>query len=176
MIVPDDPSSLYSDNLAEISLTSWGVLHGPPPVEDALTVDLTRALRNPPDDPAVREQMTQLTGLDPVVRQYVLETPGARQLIEESVERVLAQFWGYANLRCLTVNVHVYCQGGRHRSPAVAEEIAILLRAQDLRVRVTHRDIDKPVINTNTPGGAAGSGGARSSGTGRSAKWPTRRD
>jgi UPF0042 nucleotide-binding protein len=42
-----------------------------------VTVDVRELLRNPFRDPAMRE----LTGLDPLVRDYVLDTPGARRIL-----------------------------------------------------------------------------------------------
>ncbi|MFB7672224.1 hypothetical protein ACFC26_12490 [Kitasatospora purpeofusca] len=72
-----------------VEITSYGVLHQDPPSGDALTLDLTTALRNPPEDPAVREVMIASTGLDQVVHDYVLATPGALEIVERTVLRVL---------------------------------------------------------------------------------------
>ena len=116
-----------------IVITTFGVLHGPAPREDrpVISVDLTTALRNPADDPA----MIYMTGLDVKVRDHVLTTPGAEAIVHDLVRQVLAS--GH--------NAHVFCQGGRHRSVAVAEEAAARLRAHRLVVDVQHRDIDQPV-------------------------------
>ena len=35
------------------------------------------------------------------------------------------------------------CTGGRHRSVAIADEVATRLRSDGHRVGVTHRDVDK---------------------------------
>ncbi|MGH9112891.1 MAG: RapZ C-terminal domain-containing protein, partial [Acidimicrobiales bacterium] len=35
------------------------------------------------------------------------------------------------------------CTGGRHRSVAIAEEVARLLRRHGMRSGVLHRDVDK---------------------------------
>ncbi|MFF4777590.1 hypothetical protein ACFY05_32505 [Microtetraspora fusca] len=144
--IPDTLSDLYTDDHIKVAITTFGVLHGPAPAEDALTVDLTRALRNPPDDPAVRDRLINLTGLDREVRQYVMDTPGARQIVQETAERTLAQLRHYADPKFFLVNLHIYCQGGRHRSVAVAEEVASWLRAEGVGVDIEHRDINKPVI------------------------------
>lgn len=116
-----------------IVIKTFGVLHAPAPRENnpAISVDLTTALRNPANDPA----MIQMTGLDAKVRSHVLATPGAEAIINDLVQQVFAT--GH--------NAHVFCQGGRHRSVAVAEESAARLRAHGLIVEVQHRDIDKPV-------------------------------
>jgi RNase adaptor protein for sRNA GlmZ degradation len=132
--------------LIRVVIDTFGVLHGPAPTGDALTVDLRDRLRNPPDDPAVRDRMVQQTGLDEEVRDYVLATPGADQVVENTVERTLVQLNGYADARHQLVRLHIFCQGGRHRSVAIAEEVAARLRAQGVGTETTHRDINKPVV------------------------------
>ncbi|MFE4604449.1 hypothetical protein ACFRKE_26745 [Kitasatospora indigofera] len=128
---------------ARVEITSYGVLHQDPPSGDALTLDLTTALRNPPEDPAVREVMIASTGLDQVVHDYVLATPGAVEIAERTVLRVLAQA---AAVPDQTVALHVYCRGGRHRSVALARTVGELLQAQGASVSVTHRHVHLPVV------------------------------
>ena len=104
----------------------------------ALRVD-SRPLRNPPDDPVVRDRMLHSTGLDPRVRDYVLSTPGAEQLIERSLRRAPA----LPTLLALPsdgqrVDIHVLCAGGRHRSAAVAEELARRIRRSGYGVETEH--------------------------------------
>jgi RNase adaptor protein for sRNA GlmZ degradation len=145
-LAPDDLSALIDDFHIRVVIVSYGVLHHDAPTGDAITVDLTTALRNPPEDPAVREQMIAANGLDKVVRDYVLATPGARSIIEATAARTLAMLTGYAEPRGQLVRVHVYCQGGRHRSVVVAEETAAWLRAKGIGVEVEHRHIGRPVV------------------------------
>nr|WP_181391903.1 RNase adapter RapZ [Streptomyces laurentii] len=80
-----------------------------------VVVDTTE-LRNPPDDPAVRARLTQLTGLDPEVHQYVMTTPGARQLVARHVREIDVR----AEAGQTRLDVLVHCYGGRHRSVAIA--------------------------------------------------------
>ncbi|WP_331733110.1 hypothetical protein OG495_37170 (plasmid) [Streptomyces longwoodensis] len=148
---PDDLSTLYWEGQVQSVITSYGAGHHDDPGGNALVVD-TRPLRNPPEDPQVRERMLHSTGLDPEVRRYVMATPGARELVARSAEqvRILLQ---RDNLRQWTggpqqyrVDVHVVCGGGRHRSVAVAEEIAVHLRAAGIGCAVEHRHIDRPIL------------------------------
>jgi RNase adaptor protein for sRNA GlmZ degradation len=120
--------------MAGITIKTFGVLHGEAPREDGpvISVDLTTALRNPANDSA----MIEMTGLDVAVHNHVLSTPGADAIIYDTVKQVLAT----------GRDVHVFCQGGRHRSVAVAEHIATCLRGYGITVQVQHRDIDKPVV------------------------------
>ncbi len=128
---------------ARVEITSYGVLHQDPPSGDALMLDLTTALRNPPEDPAVRDVMIASTGLDEVVLDYVLATPGALEIAERTVLRVLAQA---AAVPDQPAALHVYCRGGRHRSVALARTVGELLQAQGASVTVTHRHVHLPVV------------------------------
>ncbi|MGW6971658.1 RapZ C-terminal domain-containing protein [Streptomyces sp. NPDC054952] len=75
-------------------------------VIDGLYLDLSKALRNPADDPAMR----YLTGLHREVYAHVLRTPGARGLIVRTAVqlRALADEVPRGHLVRLTVA----CQGG----------------------------------------------------------------
>ncbi|MEV7809040.1 RNase adapter RapZ [Microbispora sp. NPDC088329] len=132
--------------LLQVSLTTYGVLHRDPPEETGLAVNLTRALRNPPEDPDVRERMIQRTGLDPEVRAYVLDTPGALDIIGRTADQLRTLVDGWGNPTGQLVRGFVFCKGGRHRSVVVAEEIATWLRAGGYGVEVDHLDITKPVV------------------------------
>ncbi|MFI6793700.1 hypothetical protein ACIBG4_40850 [Nonomuraea sp. NPDC050383] len=128
-----------------VTISSFGYGHAPAPTAH-ITLDLRHNLRNPHHDPALR----YLTGLNEQVRQHVLDTPGARTLIDHT-----------AALTCgllvagLPVSIATGCVGGRHRSVAVAEEIAAELREAGAHVHVEHRDIAKPVLQLTTARGEA---------------------
>ncbi|WP_237405509.1 RapZ C-terminal domain-containing protein [Actinacidiphila reveromycinica] len=112
-------------------------------VDTGLYLDLRRALRNPADDPALRDG----TGLDAAVRAHVLATSGARELIARAAVQlqVLAD---EVPMGCL-VRLTVACQGGRHRSVAAAEEIALRVWAAwrgERGIEVEHHHIDRPVL------------------------------
>ncbi|SCD37517.1 UPF0042 nucleotide-binding protein [Streptomyces sp. Termitarium-T10T-6] len=145
---PEDLSGLYSESRIETVITSYGLGHNDPPYGDALLVD-TRILRNPPEDPAVRERMLHSNGLDPEVRRYVMNTPNAKGLVRRNAEKVCVL---HANMNAWSsgplprIDVHVACGGGRHRSVAVAEEIAVHLRAAGIGCEVEHRHIDLPIL------------------------------
>ncbi|MGC5264088.1 RapZ C-terminal domain-containing protein [Streptomyces cyaneofuscatus] len=125
-------------------IISYGDGHHDAPRGSALLVD-ARPLRNPPQDPAVRERMLRATGLDPHIRDYVKASPGADRLIERSFRRSLALLALSDHHR---VDVHVLCGGGRHRSVVVAEELAMRLIAVGYGVETEHRHIDRPILDT----------------------------
>lgn len=152
---PNDLGSLYSDRHVQTVIVSYGAGHHDDPTGTALHVD-TRPLRNPPDDPTVRDRMLHSNGLDPEVRRYVMATPGARELVAENAEKVLilleaANHRRWAGAQSYRVDVHVVCGGGRHRSVAVAEEIAVRLRAAGIGCEVEHPHIDRPILPSSHP-------------------------
>ncbi|MGW4222991.1 RapZ C-terminal domain-containing protein [Streptomyces bauhiniae] len=141
MTTPFDLSPLYPEHHIQVVITSFGYGHSPSPEAD-ITLDTRRHLRNPHSDPAMRD----LNGLDFAVRQHVLTTPGARSLITNTALLVKILLSEVADARQRLVTIAVGCVGGRHRSVAIAEEIAGALRVLGTGVEVEHRDIDKPVI------------------------------
>ncbi|GLU46308.1 RapZ C-terminal domain-containing protein [Nocardiopsis ansamitocini] len=139
--LPEDLSGLTDRGAIKVLITSFGALHQDPPSGDAITVDLTKALHNPHTDPKMRT----LTGLDHAVRRHMETTPGSRAVVERTVDRVLAAM-AYHDGHGELTEVHVYCQGGRHRSVWVAEETAAHLRALGIGVEVEHRHIFRGVV------------------------------
>ncbi|MEV6357700.1 RapZ C-terminal domain-containing protein [Streptomyces hydrogenans] len=132
--------------MAGILISSYGTGHDDDPVApDPVVVDTT-GLHNPPDDPAVRATLTQLTGQHPDVAAYVLATPGAHDLITAALDRIERR----ARLGELYIHVHVHCYGGRHRSVAIAEQLAAELRRRDHYPFVAHRHIDWPLLPSRT--------------------------
>ncbi|MFJ9558339.1 hypothetical protein ACIRPH_31415 [Nocardiopsis sp. NPDC101807] len=118
-------------------ITTFGVLHGDEPDASCpIRVDLTTALRNPADDPA----MIEMTGLDVRVRDHVMNTPGAVEIRDQALMDIKEA------LGDGEVQVLVYCRGGRHRSVAMGEELYDALAARGVDVRVVHRDVEKAVV------------------------------
>ncbi|WP_188186816.1 RapZ C-terminal domain-containing protein [Nonomuraea sp. SYSU D8015] len=121
-----------------VRIISFGFGHGTPPEADIL-IDVHQSLRNPHDDPELRE----LAGLDERVRQHVLDTPGALALLHNVAATASALAADVAR----PVTVAWGCSGGRHRAVALAEETAALVWASGAdMVHVEHRDVDKPVL------------------------------
>ena len=97
-----------------------------------------RFLPNPHWD----DELRPLTGHDPKVRDYVLETRPAR--LRRSLRRLLSSLlpqYEAEGRRYLTVAIG--CTGGRHRSVAIAEELARRLRDRGVAVRAIHRDVSR---------------------------------
>jgi UPF0042 nucleotide-binding protein len=119
-----------------VSVVSFGFKHGIPAGTDLL-FDV-RFLPNPYFVVDLKPQ----SGKDAAVRQYLEDQPDYEELLEH-LERFL-QFAlpRYRSENRSYVSVAIGCTGGRHRSVAVAEELARRLADGEWASRVLHRDIE----------------------------------
>jgi UPF0042 nucleotide-binding protein len=120
-----------------INVVSFGFKYGLP--LDADHVVDVRFLANP----YWITELRHLTGRDAPVRDYVLERPGAMEFIERYVAALEPVLAGYLNEEKRYATIAVGCTGGKHRSVAIAEEVAGRLRGLGHRVTVTARDLGK---------------------------------
>lgn len=121
----------------QVAVESFGYKHGLP--MDADIVMDVRFLPNPHWDDTLRP----LTGHDPAVRDFVLERAVASDFLDGFESLLTSLLPSYEGEGRSYLTVAVGCTGGRHRSVAVAEEIARRLRARGHSVRVSHRDIGR---------------------------------
>jgi UPF0042 nucleotide-binding protein len=119
------------------TVMSFGFKYGIP--VDADVVLDARFLPNPHWVDSLREH----TGLDSDVRQYVLDAPAADSFLTEAVRLLDIMAEGYLREGKRYVTVAVGCTGGKHRSVALAEEVAARLGAQDIESVVVHRDLGR---------------------------------
>ena len=104
---------------------SFGYKHGLPPDAD-LVVDM-RFLPNPHWIPELREH----DGREAEVRDYVLSQEGAEEFLDRYLELLRLVGAGYRREGKRYLTVAVGCTGGKHRSVAVAEELARRMAGQD---------------------------------------------
>lgn len=122
----------------QVTVMSFGFKYGLP--ADADMVADARFLPNPFWKPELR----QYTGLDEVVRDYVLEQDGAAEFIGGYVSTLRAIFAGYQRENKRHAMIAIGCTGGKHRSVAIAEELAARLRSfPGLAVNTKHRDLGR---------------------------------
>lgn len=125
------------DERLSILVESFGFKYGIP--QDSDEVYDVRFIPNPYYDEALRP----LCGLDKDIVDLVLaydETKTWLKLRMELLDYILPFYVREGKVR---LTLAVGCTGGRHRSVALAEELAKQLRAIGYRVLVKHRDIDK---------------------------------
>ena len=126
-----------SDDTLRVTLLSFGFKNGLP--IDADMIFDVRFLPNPHWVPELRPQ----TGLSRPVSEYVLAQAGAGPFLD-SVQQVLGSVaTGYVNEGKRCVPIGIGCTGGKHRSTAMAEELATRLRATGLPTTVLHRDLGR---------------------------------
>ncbi|HEV7183055.1 MAG: RNase adapter RapZ [Actinomycetales bacterium] len=129
-----------AENTAGVQVTvmSFGFKYGLPP--DADLVADARFLPNPFWNPELRP----FTGLDEVVRDYVLGQEGAHEFVsayEGAMRPVLA---GYQRENKRHAMIAIGCTGGKHRSVAIAEELATRLQHfPGVAVNTKHRDLGR---------------------------------
>lgn len=126
-----------SDQLL-VSVESFGYRHGLPDEAD-MVLDV-RFLPNPHWVLELRPQ----SGQDAAVAEYVMGNPNAKAFVERVVELMRLMAPGFIAGQKPRVVLALGCTGGRHRSVALAEEIArVLEKDPAFVVGLRHRDIDK---------------------------------
>ena len=128
-----------------LNVISFGYKYGLP--ADADLVADCRFLPNPHWVPSLRP----LTGQDAAVREYVLGQPGAAAFVDAYLTVLEVSLAGFEREGRRYVTLAIGCTGGKHRSVAIAERLAGLLRERlgedpdgDARdVTVSHRDLGR---------------------------------
>ena len=120
-----------------VTVTSFGFSHGLPRVLDLL-YDV-RFLPNPHWE----DELRPLTGLDEPVRDFVLGQEDAKEFVSRITDMLGYLLPRYTDEGKAYLTIGVACTGGRHRSVAIAEELAAWLRERQVTVATRHRDIDR---------------------------------
>lgn len=124
-----------------INVLSFGYKYGIP-VDADLVLDC-RFIPNPHWIPELRP----LNGLDAPVSAKVLGSEGVADFVKSYVGVVKQMVPGYFREGKKYVTIAIGCTGGKHRSVAIAEEIAKLLssNSEDLEIsaHATHRDVGR---------------------------------
>lgn len=131
----------------EVAVTTFGYLHGAPPPDAHVVIDL----RTHYCDPHVSPKLRYLTARDAAVRTAVLNTSGIQPLISAIAATVLAYLSGPSGDG--PVRVAIGCAGGRHRAAVVGMELtAELTELWGVPTILTHRDLHRPVIDRPADG------------------------
>jgi RNase adapter protein RapZ len=118
-----------------LNIISFGYKYGLP-VDADLVADC-RFLPNPHWVPELRA----LSGLDASVRDYVLGQPAATAFLAAYLSVLEVSLPGFEREGKRYVTLAVGCTGGKHRSVAMAEQLAARLTGRD--VTVSHRDLGR---------------------------------
>lgn len=124
-----------------VNVLSFGYKYGIP-VDADLVLDC-RFIPNPHWIPELRP----LNGLDKPVSEKVLGSEGVAEFVKSYVAVVQQMIPGYFREGKKYVTIAIGCTGGKHRSVAIAEEIARQLStsSQELEItaHATHRDVGR---------------------------------
>jgi RNase adapter protein RapZ len=133
-------SHLYfgtGDPTLSVSLVSFGYKHGVPPESD-LVFDV-RFLPNPHFVAELRPH----TGEEPDVAKYVLDRDETRDFLKRIYDLLGFLLPKYQDEGKAYLTIAIGCTGGRHRSVALAREIAGWIEKSGRRVQLRHRDIGR---------------------------------
>ncbi len=120
-----------------VTIVSFGFKHGLPKESD-LVFD-ARFLPNPFYVRDLRDR----TGLDEAVRAFVFESGEADAYLDE-IRRFLAFVLPrFAHEPKAYLTIGIGCTGGQHRSVAIAEEAAKIVRELGYEVRTRHREVGR---------------------------------
>lgn len=120
-----------------VAVMSFGFKYGIP-LDADLVFDM-RFLPNPFWNPELRP----FSGKDEVVRDFVLGQPGASEFLDGVLALLEPMTQGYLREGRSYVTLAVGCTGGKHRSVAMAEELAKRLASDQLGTLVVHRDLGR---------------------------------
>jgi len=118
-----------------VSLFSFGFKHGMP-IDADIIIDV-RFLPNP----YYERELRPLTGLDDVVRSYVLDRDETKRFIENWFNLLDVVMPGYVKEGKQVLSIGIGCTGGQHRSVALTEETGRHLNTTGYRTSITHRDL-----------------------------------
>ncbi|MGH9454901.1 MAG: RNase adapter RapZ, partial [Terriglobia bacterium] len=120
-----------------ISVVSFGFRFGVP--TDANLIFDVRFLPNPNYVPKLKRK----TGKDREVQKYMEKYPQTREFVKRITDLLLYLLPHYMREGKSYLTIALGCTGGRHRSVALAEQMAEILTQEGYRTRITHRDIGK---------------------------------
>ncbi|MDD3293069.1 MAG: RNase adapter RapZ [Geobacteraceae bacterium] len=120
-----------------VHLQSFGFRYGIP-LESDLVMDV-RFLPNPYFVSGLRP----FTGLDPLVREFVLEKEDTRIYLEKIKDMLEFLLPCYRREGKSYLTVSTGCTGGKHRSVAITEELKAFFTEKNVILKVNHRDIGK---------------------------------
>jgi len=118
-----------------IELVSFGYKYGMP-----IGLDVVQDVRFIPN-PFFVEELRQLTGLEPKVRDWVLAQPAAQRFLEQFQSLLDTLLPMYEREGRSYLSLGLGCTGGRHRSPVLAEELRARLAKSGYQASTRHQHI-----------------------------------
>ena len=126
-----------ADSNMQTSVVSFGYKYGIP-----LDVDIVFDCRFLPN-PFWVEELRPYSGIDAPVRDYVLSQPESQDFLAKVDDLLTAILPAFIREGKSYLTIAMGCTGGRHRSVALAEALAIRLGGHGHPTSVFHRDVDR---------------------------------
>jgi RNase adapter protein RapZ len=120
-----------------VHLQSFGYRFGIP-LEADMVMDV-RFLPNPHFIP----ELKKFSGLDPKVREYVLEKTDTKLFLEKFEDMMEFLLPGYRREGKSYLTLSIGCTGGRHRSVVIVEALRSFFAEKNVNLRISHRDAEK---------------------------------
>ncbi len=131
--------SLYSGhantNAMTVTLISFGYKFGIPQNIDLLFD--ARFIPNPNFVPELKE----LKGTDMAVQKFIFRKPQSEEFMERITGLLNFLIPLYMSEGKTYLTIGIGCTGGKHRSPAIVEKIAALIKDHPIDINVVHRDM-----------------------------------
>ena len=125
------------DRGMQISVSSFGFKYGVP-----RDVDIQLDCRFLPN-PYWVEELREKDGLNNDVQDYVLKQKNSTPFLKDISSLLRYLIPAYENEGKSYLSVAFGCTGGKHRSVAMAEELARILKNEDVHISTFHRDISR---------------------------------
>jgi len=125
------------DRGMQISVSSFGFKYGVP-----RDVDIQLDCRFLPN-PHWVEDLREKNGLSSDVQDYVLKQESSKPFLKDISSLLSYLIPEYENEGKSYLSVAFGCTGGKHRSVAIAEELARILNNEDIDISIFHRDLDR---------------------------------
>jgi UPF0042 nucleotide-binding protein len=124
------------------TIVSFGYKYGLP-----LDADMVLDVRFLPN-PHWIDELRPFTGLDQVIRDYVLKQDKTGPFIDRVKDLLAVLLPGYQDEGRHYLTIAVGCTGGRHRSVVLADDIGNFVNEKGFQAKVIHRDVERsPTVN-----------------------------
>ncbi|MFE4264580.1 hypothetical protein [Streptomyces sp. NPDC056883] len=130
--------------MVRVTINTFGYDRGSPAEPNDITLDIRRHILATDQIPDAEQR----TGLDPDIANTVLSTAGVERLVGKTAMLAVALLEDVADARARLVKIAVGDARGVLWSVAIAEEIARVLRVNEIETEVVHREIQVPLTRT----------------------------
>lgn len=134
-LIASSYSSMPRNKAMLTTIISFGFKFGIPQ-----NIDLLFDVRFIPN-PYFTAELKDLTGIDPKVKKFIFSKKQTMDFLKKLKELLSILMPFYLNEGRTYLAIGIGCTGGKHRSPAIAEEIKKSIQSDRIDVNVIHREL-----------------------------------